>query len=297
VKTPFIRATWLLVVVLCLSVAATALARPKKKRGRAKEPVIEAPVEPEPEPEPEPIPEEPPPDERWTDAPESEPTEGEGAQDAGPADDEAAPTGKPSWWVGAYLDGVWVPGFMLGLFLDGPPTVGNAAFGAQVTHRNEDGFSWVLGLGYAGYGFEGPFQKTGDPDEDTELFSFEYGIGLDLGIVTGELERTEAYRTPSGQYAACLGPGIPLAIAASGVPYCEQPTRNGVPIAGTNTYDEFGAHYGVIEERVPPVAILPALPQIALRFTPIRNVAVKLEASYGIFQFRFGLSAAYGLDL
>jgi hypothetical protein len=311
------RASWALILVLSVTLASPALARDKKSRRHKQKQETEAPAEPPPEPEPEPLPEpepepmpeEAPPDENV--APADEPTEPE----------EVVPGTAPTWWFGAYVHGVWVPGFMLGLFLDGPPTVGNAAFGAQVTHRSpDDGFSWVLGLGYAGYGFEGPLRKTGDPSVDTEwvkstlgivhvsaallwstqlheMLSFEYGIGLDFGFVTGKMMRSEAYKRPGGGYAKCNGAGSPFVPGPElGTQYCEPALRNGVQVP-TNTYDEYGAHYNVEEERIPPVALLPALPQLALRFSPHRNVAVKLEGAYGIFQFWFGLSAAYGADL
>jgi len=122
-------------------------------------------------------------------------------------------------------------------------------------------------------------------------------LGLDMGIVTGELKRTEAFRaTPGGAFGPCTGVLNPAILAPSGTPYCNVALRNGVPVT-TNNFDELGEQYGVIETRVPPVALMPALPEIALRFTPHRNVAIKLEAAYGVFQFWFGLSAAYGLDL
>lgn len=322
--------TWVWVVVLVLCTASSALAREKRGRRKARPAEVEAPAEPEPEPEP--IAEEPPPEDSWGN-PDAEPPAQETAADEtsegaenNAADDAAdeegteedTASGKPEWWIGPYLHGVWVPSFMLGMFLDEPPTIGNAAFGVTATHRDEDGFSFVLGLGYVGYGFEGPLQKSGDPDEDTEwvtsglgmlhvtgamlwstelspMFAFEYGLGLDFGIVLGDMERSEAYRTGSGKYAPCSGPSNPLVAASPTSQYCEVALRNGVPVA-TNSYDEFGAHYGVIEERVPPVALIPALPQLALRFQPHKNLAFKLEAAYGIFQFKLGLSAAFGLD-
>src|SRR5262245_47039486 len=66
----------------------------------------------------------------------SEPAAAAGTDDA-PApeqtDEPAAASGKtPEWFVGAYLDGVIVPSFMLNLFLAESPSVFNASFGATV---------------------------------------------------------------------------------------------------------------------------------------------------------------------
>lgn len=224
----------------------------------------------------------------------------------------ADPKTPPVWWFGAYFQGAFVPSFMLNLFLDDAPTVSNVGVGITATHRNKDGMSFVIGLGYAGYGFVGPFRISGDPEQDTEMLdsslallhlrgqmlwstdivdnmlSFEYGVGLDIGVVLGEMRRTEAYRDQSGTFQKCLGPGVPNPL------YCDIPQALG---AGSDAYDAYGAHYNVVEKRVPPVALIPMLPALALRYTPIPELAIKLDAAFGLMQFAVGLSASYGVRL
>ena len=230
------------------------------------------------------------------------------AAEADEADEPAAASGAHTWWVGPYVEMRIVPSFLLNLFLDASPTVVNPAFGATITHRDAEGFSWVLGIGYASYGFDGPFRAKGDPELDTEWlnsdlgflhlrgqlmwsvpigssFAFEYGVGIELGAVLGSMVRSEAYKQLNGEFAKCQQALVP------DPNYCE-PTTNFSP---TNAYNEEGAHYNVEEERVPPVAAALMLPALALRFTPIEQLAIKLEASFGLMQFSFGLSAAYGL--
>jgi len=223
-----------------------------------------------------------------------------------------APKVPPTWWLGAYLQGAFVPSFMLKLFLDDAPTVSNLGFGVTATHRNKDGMSFVIGLGYAPYSFAGPFRISGDPETDTEwldsslallhlrgqmlwstdivdnMLSFEYGVGLDIGVVLGEMKRTEAHRDASGSFQPCAGPAVPNPI------YCDVPQSLGRP---TDAYDAYGAHYNVVEERVPPVMLIPMLPALALRYTPIPELAIKLDAAFGLMQFAIGLSAAYGVHL
>jgi hypothetical protein len=235
----------------------------------------------------------------------------------GRAEAPAADSGKPpTWWVGAYFEGVMVPAFMLDVFLGAAPTVFGPGVGATITHRDADGFSWVLGLGYASYGFEGPFRAKGDPDEDTEyldsslgllhvrgqllwsvelskMISFEYGVGVELGVLLGKLVRTEAYHDPvTGEFKPCRTWLDPDPV------YCEQPTNptTGLPQNTSNAYNEQGAHYGVVEKRVPPIGAGLMVPALALRITPVRQLAIKAEVSYGLFQFTFGLSAAYGFE-
>ena len=224
----------------------------------------------------------------------------------------AAPEAPPTWFLGAYFQTAFVPSFMLKLFLDEAPTVTSVGFGVTATHRNKDGMSLVIGLGYAGYSFEGPFKIAGDPDTDTEwlisslgflhlrgqmlwsteivpnTLSFEYGVGLDVGVVLGELTRSEAYRDAGGAFHKCNGPLNP----PSGL-YCE-PTASG---GQTDAYNQEGAHYNVVEKRVPPVMLIPMLPALALRYTPMPKLAVKLDAAFGLMQFALGLSAAYGVNL
>lgn len=243
-----------------------------------------------------------------------EETDDEG--EAGEDDDEgdkADGSDRRKWFFGPYFRYMFVPAFMLELFLEEAPTVGNVAFGVAANYRTEDGPAFQIGLGYSGYGFEDPFRATGDPVEDTEWvdsslgmvhltgsilwnaelvpkkLAFEYGIGLDLGVVTGKLVRTEAYEGAGG-WQPCEGPGNPALYIA----YCEFPSRQGI---ATNAYDEEGAHYGVEEERVPPIGLMPMVPHLALRFDPIEELALKVEAAYGIFQLWFGLSAAYAPKL
>jgi len=242
-------------------------------------------------------------------------TEGDDATTSAEDSDAAAASGTaPTWWVGPYVQGVLVPSFMLKLFLDASPSVFNPAFGATVTHRNAEGFSWILGFGYTGYGFDGPFQISGDPVVDTEYvdsslgllhvrgqlmwsanlsetLDFEYGVGIDLGVVLGKMMRSEAWQDAGGAFHPCAGPGNPPVFSGA-VPFCEPPTN---PLATTNAYDEEGAHYNVEEERVPPIAGSIMLPALALRYTPIPKLAIKLEAAFGILQFSFGLSASYGI--
>jgi hypothetical protein len=120
------------------------------------------------------------------------------------------------------------------------------------------------------------------------MLSFEYGVGLDIGIVLGEMTRSEAYRDTSGAFQPCFRPAVPNPL------YCDIPQTLG---AGTDAYDAYGAHYNVVEKRVPPVMLIPMLPALALRYTPLPELAIKLDAAFGLMQFAIGLSAAYGVNL
>lgn len=226
----------------------------------------------------------------------------------------AAPGSERSWYFGPFGRFVWVPSFMLEVFLASAPDVSNASFGIIADYRSKDGPTWEIGLGYTGYGFEGVVLADGDPETDAEWIdsdlamihatgsvlwkadlssklAFEYGVGLDLGVLIGSVVRTEAYRVPPGvgKFQKCPGPFGPPDPKAL---YCDFPT-----MLPTNTADQEGAHYGVEEDSIPPIGAGLMLPHLALRYDPIPELAIKLEAAYGIFQLWAGLSVAYAPEI
>ena len=234
--------------------------------------------------------------------------EAQGELDDGPAPVAGGSSTPQPLWASLYFRMPIVPAFMLELLLDSAPTIVDPAFGATFARRSDDGFSWQLGLGYSSYSFEGPFRAKNDPDQDTEwlesdlgllhltgsmlwstsfldgMLALEYGIGLDIGIVLGELRRSEARALGNGEYEKCQTPGW-----QGDFVYC---ATN--PTGGTAAYDENGEHYNVVEENVPPAAVVPMLPHLALRFVPHERVQIKLEFAYSVFQFWWGMSAGFG---
>lgn len=248
----------------------------------------------------------------------STPSAGEGDAATG-SGGEAEPGSEPdkpasdvrNWSFGPYFRFVVVPAFMLKLFLDEAPSPSNVGFGASATYRvSSGGPNFEMGIGYTGYGFTGPFRAKGGDGNDTEVvksnlglvhltgsvlwesaivedkLSVQYGFGLDLGIVTGSMKRTEAYPAGSG-WAACAGPGVPNPA------YCRVPLTPAGIVAGSDPYDVKGEQYGVTQKNIPPVMAFPMLPRLGLRYAPIPDLWVRLDAAYGIAQFWLGLSAAY----
>lgn len=252
------------------------------------------------------------PDEQASDQEQSYAEEGSGPDPSAEEEGSPGPEAPITWFVGAHGRLNWVPPFFQEIFLDEAPAVVAPGFNLVGTYRSQSGLSVVFGLGYISYAVEGPYRDKGDPPEDTEYIdgnlglaalnasllwstqfeswlALEYGFGIDLGIVTGELVRTEAW-DDNGEWRPCDGPIYnPM---DPNIRYCS-PTRSGQP---TDPYDERGEHYNVVEERVPPVMAFPSIPHLALRFEPDPHVALKLELAYGIVQFWFGLSAHYGFD-
>jgi hypothetical protein len=230
---------------------------------------------------------------------------------ADPESKPAAPSDPHAWSFGPYVRYVVVPSFMVELFVDLAPTVTNAAFGATARYRTKPGGPMIdFGVGYASYAFTGAFRSKGGTEGDTEWvesslglvhltgsiiwdtpissqFAFEYGVGLDFGIITGEFKRTEAYGSPAG-YGKCAGVGQPDPA------YCGAPITPGLP---TDPYNVKGEQYNVVDESVPAVIGLPMLPRLAIRYQPLPELAIRAEAAYGLAQVWLGLSAAYSPEL
>lgn len=230
---------------------------------------------------------------------------------------------RAQWLVGGYYRHVWVPKFLLKPFLERAAGVSNEGLGITVSRRAPKGPTIQFGLGYVGYHFEGAFAAHDVLVEDTEYltstlgllhltgsilwpielsrkWALELGVGLDLGVVLGSVHRSEAY--PQGDaFHACKGAlnpnvtgpdrdskGMPL-------PYCDQAYDASGKKTDTTGPSVAGAHYDVKETRVPPLMLIPMLPHLALRFTPVPRLTLKLEAAFGIAQVWVGATVQVGL--
>jgi len=229
---------------------------------------------------------------------------------------------RPMWFFGGQYRHHWVPTGIQEIFMDQAPNIKGPGYGVLASRRNVDGFSLTFGLAYTDYGFEGFFREKGDDLGETEyvksdmslwhvtssfmwsteflgVLAFEYGFGLDLGLVFGDINRTEAYLDQSAGWRPCTAAGDPVNLTDDGVPYCDQPQEMG---ATTDPSDKKGAHYNVDVGKIsgggsiPDIFLVPAIPQLAIRFQPIRNVALRLEAGYGIVQFWVGASLLVGFE-
>jgi hypothetical protein len=243
-----------------------------------------------------------------------------GAHAQTPLAREDAQTGQ--WFLGAYYRHTWLPSFMLKPVFERGASISNEGLGLVLSHSSHTGLTTQIGLGYTGYHFQGAFNPNSSVVEDTEwvtsklglahvtgsvlwpiklhrMLTVEIGLGVDVGIVTGKLHRTEAYPV-NGAFRACAGPLNPRITGpnedAQGKPaaYCDQAyDRNGdaIPTSGASVS---GAHYNDRETRVPPLMLVPLLPHLALRFEPSERVAIKLEGAFGLVQFWIGASVHIG---
>lgn len=261
----------------------------------------------------------------------SAPTPSETAQ-AAPAGDahlqfQTAPTTdlaarRPMWFFGGQYRHHWVPSGVQSLFMDMAPNIKGSGYGVIASRRNVDGFSLTFGLAYADYAFEGFFRQKDDDLGETEfvrsdmsfwhvtssfmwsteflnVLAFEYGFGLDLGLVFGDINRTEAVRDQVNGWQPCTAAGVPNTPVDADEVYCDQPQNGGA----SDPSSEKGAHYNVNVGKlsgggsIPDIFLAPAIPQLAIRIMPIKNVAIRLEAAYGIVRFWVGASLLVGFEV
>lgn len=277
----------------------------------------------------------------------------EDTEDAAPPQDATDPheiDSRDYYFLGAFYRHSFIPTFILNLFTDESTRARNPGAGLEFTMRKA-GFDIIASLYYQRFATDGPFLAHNDPPGQVEfiesdlytvmggvtflwstpindMFSFEYGMGLGVGIVGGDMRRTEAYPASgpgtAGHFAPCVSAGqaqpdapFDSSRAASGLgsvgAYCEPTSgatqthdytdhtgvvHNDVP---TNVDGERGAHYHTKARRwtdggsVPNVWFRLALPHLALRFKPIHQLMIRVDGGFDVFSgFFVGGAMAYG---
>lgn len=212
------------------------------------------------------------------------------------------------FFAGLFYRHIFMPEFLINLFMDESTGASQPGFGAEVTYRKA-GFDIIGSLWWQGYNTAGPFRAAGDPLEDTEwiesemsimylaatflwstefneMFALEYGVGIGIGLVLGDSYRTEAYQVDGG-WAKCNGPNDPP------IPgFCEPG-----PVVADGAD---GAHYGAESNfwseggDWPNVWLWAAIPHLALRFKPVRQFMMRLEGGFSTGGFFMGAAANYG---
>lgn len=117
--------------------------------------------------------------------------------------------------------------------------------------------------------------------------SATYGAGIGLGLVFGDMQRTQAYPDGNGSYVPCAGtfnPFVPGPVSEPGQ-YC----------------DDVNDHYnGYVEPSwanggASPLIFPWIAGQVGLRYKAHKNFVARLDAGYSIASFFVGLGADYGL--
>jgi hypothetical protein len=216
--------------------------------------------------------------------------------------------GKTYHAVGLRYRAIIVPKFMMNLFGDGGRTVVAHGIGPEFIIR-KNAFEYELSAMFTSYAMDPtPFKASSDNADAWEIvqskikvlfltadfnwsqdfapeFALNYGFGAGVGIVWGDLFRTQAY--PGAGANDSTGEGF-LPCADRGKPnpgYCG--TDNG----HYNGYSEPSwASSGSKPVIFPWLAL-----QTGLRYKPHRNFIARFDAGFGTSGFFLGLGADYGL--
>jgi hypothetical protein len=310
-------------LILLLAVAPSALAqtttKPKKKK-----PADTTEAAPTSSPEPAPSP---PPTEEETKKPDkaatsaaSENTEAEGLNTS-----TTELPGKRYYFIGLRYRATVIPQFLVNLFVNEGATFVEHTFGAEVDLRkdNQSTIPWIV---YQSFSTPDTLflQKNGDPPPDQasnwsvvnsslsalflgldELWSapldenhhwdFEYGFGVGIGIVFGSLTNNWVYDDPNGKLVSSTGRHFSVCQTQSGGS-CNVGAHKNATIAkvvSNGGYDEPNwFNGGSIPVLFPHIAI----PQLGIRWKPVKQFESRLSIGFSLTGFFFGISGNYGLE-
>jgi hypothetical protein len=228
------------------------------------------------------------------------------------ADDKSSPIeepGKAYRFIGLRYRFILVPKFVMNFFGSGGRSVWVDNVGPEFSVR-KDKFEMIFSITYADFGMEDTiFKAKDDPETAWEMvrseiwqimlmadfmwsaemspeFSINYGLGAGLGLVFGDLFRSQL--TPEGVPGANLSDPYTWRKCLRSAPrtaYCEEgdPFEEDIEPTWAN-----GGSQPIV---FPWLAI-----QTGLRFKPHRNFAAHLDVGIAApVLFFFGLGADYGL--
>jgi hypothetical protein len=225
------------------------------------------------------------------------------------------------FFLGAFGRVIFVPRFIQNVFIEDGVDATNPAAGLEFTYRRNQ-FNVIVNAWWANAAAEGFFRANGDPITDqefvdvqlqavfvsaslmwgiplTDWLAFEVGVDIGIGAVFGDMYRTEAYVGSDGEFAPCAGPGDPGMGNSDTNGGCEEGPASVGP--ETPCVDGQG-HYGCREPQwtddpggdVPIIFPWFALPRLALRIKPIRQLQIRIDGGYNLWGFFVGGSAAFG---
>jgi hypothetical protein len=233
------------------------------------------------------------------------------------------------YFVGLRYRGTVIPQFLLNLFVNDGKTIYSNSIGAEVDIRH-GGNSLIPWITYTDYNTGNIlFYQKGNADQADnysvvnsslkavylgvdELWSiplvpnkldFEFGFGVGIGAVFGTLQNDWVSQTTTGPlrgsngnyYTACTSTNAPpnLAGAAPNNDGCNpnnHSSRNPAKVGGYVEPNWLSG--GVVPVFFPHISI----PQLGLRFKPIKQLETRLSLGFGLTGFWFGASVDYGLE-
>jgi hypothetical protein len=227
--------------------------------------------------------------------------------------------GKKYFFIGARYRGNIIPQFMLNLFVDEGATIYSNNFAIELDMR-KDGFSLIPAIGFTEYGTGGDilFKEKGSKDiagnysfvnssmkalyltadllwsaKINKNFDFEYGAGFGLGIVFGDLANNWVYEDPAGPLSGSNGKHYSKCQTGGTQPGCNAAEHKNTDTLKVGNYTEPSWFSGGSKPVLFPWI---SIPQVGLRYKPVKNFEARLGMGFGLTGFWFGLNGAYGLE-
>jgi hypothetical protein len=247
-----------------------------------------------------------------------------------PADDESKgsetdvyeKSGERYFFIGLRYRGTVIPKAFENLFVSGGQTLYSNSIGIEADIR-KDAFSLIPAISYTSYGSgDIMFLQKNEPDEPgnwslinsslkaiyltadlmwsihvAKTVDFEVGAGFGLGVLFGSLEDNWVYQamqnTPGAVHADNGNYYAPCTTATQGLPGCGPGDHTNPTPAKINGYNEpFWTGGGSVPNIFPHISI----PQIGLRFKPIKQLEGRIGVGFSITGVWFGASADYGFE-
>lgn len=227
--------------------------------------------------------------------------------------------GKAYFFVGAHYRGNLVPAFMLHLFVDEGKSVYTNMAGLEFEYR-KDGFSLIPSLSYHELGTgDILFKQKDTPDiagnyglvnsgmkivyakldilwstKVHKNVEFEYGLGVGLGAVFGDLENSWVREQGNGELANDAGRRFTRcdAVDMKGTG-CNAADHQDAKVNKVNGYKEPSWFDGGSKPVLWPWL---SIPQVGVRIKPMKNLVGRIGLGFALTGFWFGISAQYGLE-
>jgi len=236
-------------------------------------------------------------------------------------------------FAGVRYRGTIIPAFIEHIFVDEGKTIYSNTFGAELDIR-KGGQSMIPWIQYTDYNTgDILFHQKGQATDDAAFYSdvnsslkalyvgideqwsvplanhvdFEFGFGVGLGFIFGKLYNDWVYQTTNGplvasngdRFTECPSTTPPLTnaagmtIAVNGSRGCAIGDHVNATIAKVAGYVEPNWFNG---GSVPVIFPHVAVPQLSLRYKPIKQLETRLTLGFSLTGFWFGVSADYGFE-
>jgi hypothetical protein len=315
-------------VLVALAIAPLALAqttttpKPKKKGAKPAASASASVTAAAPDPTPDPAPPPPADDAANSDAPKKKALPETPPEQTWDLSDTREDPSKRYYYFGLRYRGDIIPKFVINAFVDGGATIYSNVVGLELDSR-KDGLSQVFALSLQNY-------NTGDllflqkdkpqtannysvinsslnaiyasvdflwsvPLDTSHHWDFEYGLGVGLGIIFGDLHDNWVYGgvgAPGPYYDPTTNQHFQQCPNTTVDPACNPTNHSNATISKVGNYSEQAGIVG------PKPILFPMInfPQLGLRYKPVKTFEARLGLGFSLTGFWFGISGDYGLE-